>query len=103
MKWRILHISSSFYISISHLPTSKSSPFSIFPFFPFTFHTHCISSTYDEPTLFLLSHSFHTILFVIQSEAKDLGNTNLSIPYPHSSKCLHPNPKISASISKSSA
>ena len=46
---------------------------------------------------------FHTILFVIQSEAKDLGNTNLSIPYTHSSKCLHPNPKISASISNSSA
>lgn len=53
------------------LPPSKSSPFSIYPFFPFTFHTHCISSTYGEPNLFLLSHCFHTIRFVIQSEAKD--------------------------------
>ena len=103
MKWRILHISSSFYISISHLPTSQICPFFKLSVFPFTFHTHCISSTYGEPTLFLLSHSFHTILFVIQSEAKDLGNTNLFTPYTHSSKCLHPNPKISASISKSSA
>jgi len=71
MKCAKCTISSSFYIS-----------FSIYPFFPFTFHTLCISDTYGEPTPFLLSRSFHTIRFVIQSEAKDLGNTNLSIIHP---------------------
>ena len=57
MKWAEIAFFRPFYISFSH---PKSSPISIYSFFPFTFHTHCVSTTYGEPILHfaftLLSH-----------------------------------------------
>ena len=85
-----------FYISFSHLQ-----PFLIFPYFnllvfSFTFHILCVSTTYSESILHfaftLLSH----LILPLAPPHKPFH------PYTHTSKSLHPKPKMSAFVSKPS-
>ena len=84
MKWAKNALSSSFYINSPPPCEGNPSPnplhFSICLFFAFKFHTYCVSMVYGDLPFILPSRCLHTRKLVIQSEAKDLGNTNLSTP-----------------------
>ena len=81
MKSRFLSISSRFYINYSP-PCEGPNPslFQFVCFLPSSF-TLTVYQWFTVILSFILpSRCFHTWKLVIQSEAKDLGNTNLSTP-----------------------
>lgn len=56
MKWAKIALSSSFYISSTHLTTPQIlPPIPFTSFFAFSLQTICVSIDYDEPILFLPS------------------------------------------------
>ena len=68
MKWAEIAFFRPFYISFSH---PKSSPISIYSFFPFTFHTHCVSMIYID---FILHVAFTLLSHLILPLAKGQGD-----------------------------
>jgi len=67
MKWAEIAFFRPFYISFSH---PKSSPISIYSFFPFTFHTHCVSMIYID---FILHVAFTLLSHLILPLANGAG------------------------------
>ena len=71
MKWAEIAFFRPFYISFSH---PKSSPISIYSFFPFTFHTHCVSMIYID---FILHVAFTLLSHLILPLAKGAGGCSV--------------------------